>query len=441
MPRATFNFPNGFLWGTATAAHQVEGNNINNDWWAWEQEPGHIHDGDRSGRACDWWGARWREDFDRAKDGWQNVHRFSVEWSRIQPEPDRWDEAALDRYREILLGLRERNMTAMVTLHHFTNPQWLADIGGWENDAVVDLFAAYVKRTVEALKAHCQLWVTINEPNVYMNGGYLGDGFPPGKNDQKLALKVLLNMVKAHSAAYQVIHELQADAQVGVAHHWRGFSPANSGPLTKFVSNMHHKAFNDAFAATLKTGKFDAVMLKADVPEAKDTQDFMGLNYYTREMIKFDLGKSGSLFSNRYFPKDADLSETGFLANDPQGFQEAIKWANNFGLPIYITENGCEDSKDNFRRRYLLEHLHAMWHMINNNIPVKGYFHWTLVDNFEWERGWSQHFGLWALDPQTQIRTKRKSADLYADICRTNSITSEAVEKYAPEVYDRLFPG
>jgi len=440
MPRATFNFPAGFLWGTATAAHQVEGNNVNNDWWAWEQEAGHIHDGDLSGKACDWWGGRWREDFDRAQDGWQNTHRFSVEWSRIQPEPDRWDEAALDRYRQMLLGLRERNITAMVTLHHFTNPMWLAEIGGWENEAVVDLFAAYVGRTVEALKSHCQLWVTINEPNVYMNGAYLGDGFPPGKNDQKTALKVLLNMVKAHAAAYQVIHDLQPDAQVGVAHHWRGFQPANKGPLTGYLSKLHHKAFNDAFAHSLKTGKFDAVMLKADVPQAKDTQDFLGLNYYTRDLIKFDLRKSGALFSDRYYPKDALLSETGFLANDPHGFQEAIKWADKFGLPIYITENGCDDSQDDFRRRYLLEHLQAMWHMLTNNIPIKGYFYWTLVDNFEWERGWSQRFGLWGLDPQTQIRTKRKSVDLYAEICRTNAITSEAVEKFAPEVYDIIYP-
>ena len=439
MPRATFNFPAGFLWGTATAAHQVEGNNINNDWWAWEQEAGHINDGDLSGKACDWWGGRWREDFDRAQDGWQNTHRFSVEWSRIQPEPDRWDEAALDRYRQMLLGLRERNITAMVTLHHFTNPMWLAEIGGWENEAIVDLFAAYVGRTVEALKSHCQLWVTINEPNVYMNGAYLGDGFPPGKNDQKTALKVLLNMVKAHAAAYQVIHDLQPDAQVGVAHHWRGFQPANKGPLTGYLSKLHHKAFNDAFAHSLKTGKFDAVMLKADVPQAKDTQDFLGLNYYTRDLIKFDLRKSGALFSDRYYPKDALLSETGFLANDPHGFQEAIKWADKFGLPIYITENGCDDSQDDFRRRYLLEHLQAMWHMLTNNIPIKGYFYWTLVDNFEWERGWSQRFGLWGLDPQTQIRTKRKSVDLYAEICRTNAITSEAVEKFAPEVYDIIY--
>ncbi len=139
MPRATFTFPGGFLWGTATSAHQVEGNNLNNDWWAWEQQEGSILNGDRSGRACDWWAGRWREDFDRAHETYQNAHRLSVEWSRIQPEPDRWDESALDRYRQMLLGLKERNMVAMVTLHHFTNPLWLAEMGGWENEATVDL--------------------------------------------------------------------------------------------------------------------------------------------------------------------------------------------------------------------------------------------------------------------------------------------------------------
>ena len=440
MPRATFNFPTGFLWGTATAAHQVEGNNINNDWWAWEQEEGRIHEGDRSGKACDWWGGRWREDFDRAQDSWQNAHRFSIEWSRIQPEPDRWDEAALDRYREMLLGLRERNMTPIVTLHHFTTPLWLAEMGGWENEKAIELFAAYARRTVEALKSHCKIWVTINEPNVVMLGGYLGDGFPPGKNDLNTALRVLLNMVKAHAAAYEAIHEVQPDAQVGVAHHYRGLKPASSGPLTKFVRNIHQKAFNDAFPMALKTGKFDAVLLKEEVPQAKGTQDFFGLNYYTRDLIKFDLSEGKNMYAKRYFPEDAPLSETGFVANDPAGFVEAMVWARDFGLPIYITENGCEDSKDDFRRRYLLEHIHALWNTVNMNVPIKGYFYWTLVDNFEWERGWSQRFGLWALDVQTQIRTKRKSAELYSEICRSNAITSEAVEKHAPELYDLIYP-
>lgn len=440
MARATYNFPAGFLWGSATAAHQVEGNNTNNDWWALEQEPGRILNGDKSGKACDWWGGRWREDMDRAQDTWQNAHRFSVEWSRIQPEIDRWDEAALDRYRDMLIGMRERNITPMITLHHFSTPIWLAQMGGWENEEIVPLFEAFTRRTVEALKAHCQLWVTINEPNVLMNGGYLEGVFPPARKDFMAGLRALANMVKGHAAAYHAIHEIQPDAMVGVAHHWRGFKAANRGPLTAYVTKLHHKVFNDSFAYALKDGKFDAVRLKLDIPEAIGTQDFAGLNYYSRDLVKFDLTRSADAFARRYYPEGADLSETGFLANDPEGFMEAIRWINQFDLPIYITENGCDDGKDDFRRRYLLQHLHAMWKMINHNIPIKGFFHWSLTDNFEWERGWSQKFGLWGLDPETQIRTRRKSVDMYADICRSNAISSEIVEKYAPEIYDKLYP-
>lgn len=439
MIRATFTFPTGFLWGTATSSHQVEGNNLNNDWWAWEQEAGHILEGDRSGKACDWWAGRWREDFDRARDTSQNAHRLSIEWSRVQPEPERWDEEALDRYRQMLMGLKERGMMAMVTLHHFTNPMWLAEMGGWENDDVIDLFGEYTRKTVEALRAHCNFWVTINEPNVYMSGGYLGDGFPPGKNDPKAGLAVLLNMLKAHALAYEIIHELQADAKVGVAHHWRGFMPANKGILTKRVAKLYNKAFNTSFPEALRTGHFDAQLHKEAVPQAKGTQDFFGINYYAREMVKFDLFKPNAMYSEHYYPKDAELSENGFVANDPEGFRESICWARSFDLPIYITENGTEDSQDDFRRKYLVDHILAMWREVNHNAPVKGYFHWSLVDNFEWAQGWQKRFGLWALDVNTQQRTARQSAKLYAEICRTNSLSSDAVERFAPELYEHVF--
>src|SRR5512140_161228 len=144
MAQAIIRFPRGFLWGTATAAHQVEGNNTNNDWWAWEQQEGHILRGHKSGLACDWWGGRWKEDMDRAAETGQNAHRFSVEWSRIQPEPEKWDESALERYRAMLRGMLERGLTPMVTLHHFSDPLWLAEMGGWETDAIVPVFEKFV---------------------------------------------------------------------------------------------------------------------------------------------------------------------------------------------------------------------------------------------------------------------------------------------------------
>jgi beta-glucosidase len=142
MPQASYHFPRGFLWGTATAAHQVEGNNTNNQWWKWEQD-GHA-DG-TSGLACDWWGGRWKEDFDRAAEGGQNAHRFSVEWSRIQPTPDTWDENALEHYRNMLRGLKERGMTPMVTLHHYSDPLWFYEMGGWEHKDAVTLFEKFVR--------------------------------------------------------------------------------------------------------------------------------------------------------------------------------------------------------------------------------------------------------------------------------------------------------
>ena len=153
MAQATLNFPRDFLWGTATASHQVEGNNINNNWYAWEKS-GHIVNRQSCGLACDWWGGRWREDFDRAAEAGQNAHRLSVEWSRIQPESKRWDEDALDYYRQMLRGLIERGLTPMVTLHHFSEPLWISELGSWQNEAICEHFGAFVRKTVEALQEY-----------------------------------------------------------------------------------------------------------------------------------------------------------------------------------------------------------------------------------------------------------------------------------------------
>jgi len=440
MPKGTYYFPEGFLWGTATAAHQVEGRNQNNTWYAWEQEEGRIAEGHTSGLACDWWGGRWREDFDRAQATDQNAHRLSIAWSRIQPAPDRWDEDALDRYREMLMGLRDRKITPMVTLHHFSEPLWVAELGGWENEAIVDLFAAFVKKAVEALMPYCDLWITINEPNVFAVGAYLDGVFPPGKNDLQATLKVFFNMVRAHARAYYIIHDLQPDSQVGTAMNYRGFKPATWLPLDHWMTKIHSKLFNDLFPRALMDGHFNAIIKKEHIPEAAGTQDFLGVNYYSCDIVKFDLTKRREMFARRFYPEDALLSESGFIANLPDGMVESIRWGRQFGVPIIITENGVDDSQDVLRPRYILEHLHALWKVMNENSMVKGYFHWSLVDNFEWERGWTQRFGLWGLDEDTQARIRRPSVDLYAEICRTNGISADMVEKYAPEAMKTLFP-
>jgi beta-glucosidase len=441
MVNATFHFPRGFLWGTATASHQVEGNNTNNNWWAWEQESGRITQGQKSGLACDWWGGRWREDFDHAAEGFQNAHRFSLEWSRIQPTPDRWDEEAIDRYIEMLRGLKERGLMPLVTLHHFSDPLWLAEKGGWEDPAVIGYFEKYVQKVVEALKDYVTYWCTINEPNVFAIMGYAMGLFPPGKKDIRLALRVLINQVSAHSAAYRVIHSQQPGARVGIALNYRNLHPAHPGsPLDRWAAGAQNGLFNELFPQALVTGKVSTVFGRARIPQAKGTQDYFGLNYYTRDLVSFKLLKPQDLFARRFFPPDVSISPSGFIANVPAGMFEGLKWARQFNLPILITENGVDDPEDNLRPIYLAQHLHQVWRAVNFNFPVKGYFHWSLVDNFEWERGWTQRYGLWGLDPQTQARRKRPSADFYAEICHENGISSDMVSRYAPAILDGLFP-
>jgi beta-glucosidase len=441
MAQATFHFPRGFLWGCATSSHQVEGNNFNNNWWAWEQQPGRILNGDKSGPACDWWGGRWRDDFERAAEGHQNAHRFSVEWSRIQPVPDKWDEHVLDRYREMARNLTERNMTPLVTLHHFSDPLWLAEKGGWENEAVVEDFARFTRKVVEALNEYVNLWVTINEPNLVAVQSYLFGVWPPGKTDIGATLRVMANLARAHAAAYHAIHEIQNEARVGIALHVRAMAPAYSAsPLDRLAAGIYHSALNELLPRLFQTGVLHYPGWRRRLPEAKGTQDYLGINYYTQDLVAFRPFNVNGLFAHRYFPAEAELSETGMLANIPQALFATLKWGLRFNVPMIITENGVEDSQDAFRRRYLIQHLHQVWRAVNFNYPVKGYFHWSLVDNFEWERGWTQRFGLWELDVETQKRSKRPSADLYAEICQENGLSSEMVARYAPEVFSKLFP-
>ncbi len=439
MAKATFNFPSGFLWGTATAAHQVEGNNKNNNWWAWEQD-GHVVPGHTSAVACDWWGGRWREDFDRAAEAGQNAHRLSVEWSRIQPEPDRWDEGALDHYRQMVRGLRERGMTPMVTLHHFTDPLWITEQGGWEQDISAH-FARFAERVVEALKEYVTLWCTINEPNVYAVMGYLTGDFPPGKKSFGTAMRVMTNLVRGHAAAYRAIHRLQTQAQVGMAINYRAMMPHRAWlPLDHWVANAQARGFNDFFPHAAATGILRYPIGRKRIKEAKNTQDFLGLNYYSQDYVAFSLLAAGEMFGRRFYDPEAELSKTGFIANVPEGFFTALNWATRFGLPIIVTENGVEDEDEYLRPRYLAQHVHQMWKAVNFNWPVQGYFHWSLVDNFEWERGWTQRFGLWELDPETQVRRKRAGANLYADICHANALSSDMVAQYAPGLVGKIFP-
>jgi len=437
-------FPAGFLWGTATSSHQVEGDNTNNQWWAWEQQPGRIWHGDKSNLACDWW-RNAEADFDRAAALGQNSHRLSLEWSRIEPQEGLFDDAALARYRHMLSGLHERGLEPMVTLHHFTNPLWLVDLGEWENRQVVRYFERYVERVVEALGDLVSLWCTINEPAIYALLSYLRGRFPPGKRNPVTAFRVLTNVLLGHAAAYRAIHRLQSRARVGLVKSVRGFEPANpASPLDRLVAGLQDHLFNDITLLAAKDGRLRFPLgwgLSRHGPMV-DSLDFVGLNYYTRGLVAFDIQRMREAFGRDFFRPGAELSDAGQLSPYseiyPEGLYLALHKVAALGKPIIVTENGLPDAADDQRPRFLLTHLAQLHRAIEEGLPIQGYYHWTLVDNFEWAEGWGLRFGLIELDPETQARRTRPSGHLYAEICRTNGITREMARRQGVE--QTLFP-
>jgi beta-glucosidase len=441
VPQATFHFPEDFRWGVATAAHQVEGNNTNNDWWAWEQDEGHIKEGHQSKKACNWWESA-EADFDRAAYMGVNALRLSVEWSRIEPHPGEFDDSALQRYGEMLQGLRERNIEPLVTLHHFANPLWLAEQGGWENPETITRFTRFTRRVVQALGPYCDMWCTINEPNVYSFLGYVDGTWPPGKNEFKTAMCVIRHLLLAHAAAYREIHDVQANARVGLAHHIRVLDPANPQSfMDRRVTKIADHVFNQAIITALTKGRWPWPVGLGLIRKLRSTLDWIGLNYYTRELVAFDRSQREALFSRRQHTKGAEMLDGDYGEFYAQGMFRCLKRLASLKLPIYVTENGCPDEDDDQRPRYLLTHLHQVWRATQLCCPVMGYYHWTLVDNFEWAEGWTLRFGLISLSLKNKSRKPRTSADLYADLIHANAITPQIVDVYAPELRAELLPG
>jgi beta-glucosidase len=446
MAEATHTFPKSFLWGTATAGYQVEGGSEGADLWDWEQQPGAVLGGDRSGLACDWWaGRRWEADFDMAAADGHNALRFSVEWSRVEPTPARWDEDALDHYRQMAKGLRDRGLTPMVTLHHFASPRWASNPkrNVWETGEVVALFERYARKVASALGDFVDLWCTINEPNVLFYRGWMEGVLPPRKRDIGLAMIVAVNILRAHAAAYRAVHAVQAQAQVGLPIHFRPNLPAHPGfAPDEWAARTQYQMFSTIFPDAIQTGRMRRLLRRpAPVPEAQGTQDFVALQYYTTDVVRFDLSDPGELFGRRSFPAESEPDGSGVFASYAAGFFTALRWARRSGLPIYITENGIGGEEDSLRRRHIITHLRQLWRAVNFSWGVRGYFHWTLLDNFEWERGWQHRFGLYALDRETQVRTPRPSARLYGEIARSGALSSSQVQRYAPELLESLFPG
>ncbi len=440
-------FPGGFLWGTASSGYQCEGGNTNTQWYRWEQQ-GHILSGEQCDGASNWWEEAER-DFELAEQMENNALRLSLEWSRIEPEEGQWDTAAIERYRVMLTDLRKRSMKPIITLHHFTEPLWFADRGSFANEANIRFFVRYVAYVVERLHDLCDFWITINEPNVYAIQGYELGVFPPGERNVTRTLQVSRNLLQAHVEAFYAIRRIQPEAQIGYCLHYRLFDPANPlSPLDRSVANVQDTLFNWSALQAAESGRFPfpASTVLPPIAKAAGTRDFHGVNYYTRNMVRFDPSAPLEAFGRRFVRANALRNDPG-LDEDfgeiyPEGLYRVLKAVHQRtrgNKPLYITENGFSDARDDRRPRAILEHLAMMHRAIRTGIPVRGYLHWSLVDNFEWNNGWQVRFGLIEIDPSTQERFPRRSASMYGEICRANAITEDIVERYAPEALEAIF--
>ncbi len=439
MAQAKMTFPADFLWGTATASYQVEGNNYNSDWWAWEQTQGNIAHDHRSALACNWW-ENAEADLDLAAEMGTNAHRLSLEWSRIEPEPSVFSNDALDRYRQILQAMIDRDIEPMVTLHHFSNPLWLVEKGDFNSEIVVEYFQRYTDRVVNSLGDLVAKWITINEPMVYFYSRYMDKAFPqPEDSGLRAGLQSLRQMLRCHAAAYHTIKEKYPDKPIGVAKNFPIFEPRPGGNrVDSWWATRLSRMFNHAWMDALQDGRIRWPIGRGKIKNLAGSFDFVGINYYTRFFVKFPPGKD--IVDNSWGP-DALVSDGNYGEVYPYGLYRAIKQVLRYKKPIFITENGLPDKDDKLRPSFILDHLRQIWQAISFCYPVMGYYHWSLIDNFEWDRGWTQRFGLIGLDPDTQERTWRASGRLYSEICSTNTVSSDMAERYAPEMMPVMFPG
>lgn len=428
------DLPKGFLWGVATAAHQIEGGNTESDWWDWEQVPGKIKNGDRSGEACNHWNLMPLDVLLMKRLG-VNSYRFSIEWAKIEPQEGQINWEAITRYRSLLLLLHANGIHPLVTLHHFTLPRWVRAQGGWEWSEAPVRFTHFVDLVHRMIAPEVVDWVTFNEPMVHLLLGYQQGIAPPGKKGSfQDMIPPLRGLLKAHASAYRVLHENAAlnpslKIRVGMAHHLRGFSPWRSWhPLDQLLARTVNETFNWALPKALSTGRLKLKLpflldIDETISDLQGTQDYLGINYYTRDLLAFDFESSEKMVIKPPAP-EAILNDMGWEIY-PEGLEIILREAaKRFpGQAILITENGIADRDDSKRKAYLEAHLQAVSKVVHDGVGVEGYYYWSLMDNFEWSEGFTPRFGLYQMDYSTQRRTARGSALWLADLIREHRTT------------------
>jgi beta-glucosidase len=410
----------GCALGVATAATQIEGGELDTNWHRWAAA-GRIPDGTSPVRAADHWN-RVADDIALLSELGVRHYRMGLEWARLEPAPGRFEPKAFAHYRDELTRLRAAGIAPLVTLHHFNLPGWFVDAGGWLGAAPVPIFLRFVTEVVRQLGDLVQEWITINEPNVYATQGYLYGVWPPGQRSVPRTIAVMQVLAEAHLAAYGLLHDLQPSASVGIAHHLRVFAPAQlRNPAHRLATVTSRHLFQTAVVEATSRGRFLAPLRQPRGVRPGRYYDFHGINYYSRTTV------SGSRTG---VARGVDVNDLGWEVYPRGIIALAEEIHSRYPGPIYITENGTCDAGDDFRSRYLYEHLQLI---AASDLPIQRYYHWCFTDNWEWAEGEAARFGLVHLDFETQRRTVRDSGHFYADIIANCGVT--------PAAYDRWVAG
>jgi beta-glucosidase len=407
-------FPHGFMWGASTSAHQVEGGN-HNQWTVWElaqaseraksaearygylsnwsdiKKQAENPENYVSGRGVEHY-SRYREDFDLLEKLNLNTFRFGIEWSRLEPEEGKWDEAEVEHYREYIDELKNRGIEPVMNIWHWTMPIWFTQKGGFSRQANIKYFERYVEKIAKEYGRSLSYVITVNEPNVYATFGYLTGIWPPQQKNLARCSWVYWNLVIAHRRAYKILKRVNPKIQIGIA-----------AQLANIQAKRPHNLFDE-----LSTKSMRYLWNWWFLRRIRRQQDFVGVNYYFTDYYT-------GLFQRRN-PK-VPLNDMGWYM-EPEGLYPLMLrvWAR-FKKPIIITENGVADSNDEYRRWWLEETVVAMQRALSEGVDLRGYFYWSLVDNFEWGDGWWPDFGLVKVDRQHGMKREiRPSAKWFAGV-------------------------
>ncbi len=417
MSNKHMQFPKDFFWGASTADHQIEGHQ-HNDWTEWEKanadrlakrapklyanrspvwelvkdqatDPANYI----TGRAADHWNL-WREDFELASQIGINAYRMSISWSRIQPGPDRFDQEVIEQYRQMIKDLKRRGIEPFITIWHWPLPLWLSKRGGWTYEEISHYFIGYAALLVREFGADVKYWITLNEPNVYTENSFFIGQWPPQKRSPRQFYLSVSNLVKAHREAYHIIKSIDPDAKIGIANNFIPYIAVRQHWINRLLKSYADWRWNYAF-----------------IKRTKEHLDFIGVNHYFRYRINFGFNQVNQ----------GPRSDLGWELYPP-AIYHTLRALRRYNLPIFITESGLADHRDIYRSWYIRETLRHVHMAIGKGVDVRGYFHWSLMDNFEWDSGFWPRFGLIEIDYSTMKRRLRSSAKAYGDIIRAGGL-------------------